>query len=492
MHRFLTLLVPLLLFGAFAEGEVARPNVVLFIADDVSAEDLGCYGHPVVPTPRIDDLARKGLRFTNAYLTTSSCSPTRTSLISGRYPHNTGAPELHMGDSPHLGKLPQFPARLREAGYHTARAGKSHFNGEVEKSFDRAYGGGASGAEQWVHALHERPKDRPFFMWFAAYDAHRKWDQALKDGPCRPGDVEVPPHLVDGPATREDLAHYYNEVHRFDANVGRVVDELKQQGEYENTVFIVMSDNGRPFPRAKTWLFDEGIKTPLVIHWAKGLEKPAVAGGLVSVIDLPPTILELAGVGVPDSFQGVSLRPILDDGEARVRDFVFAERNWHVQRYHERMVRHGDFVYIRNHLPGHIGFNFVHAGFDHPAFTELIAHWREGEATPAQAEIFATPRPSESLYQVARDPRQRINLVDVAEHRAKLQLLRRALDAWIEETGDTAPAFGAMTPDRNDRETWKPKGRAGGRPPGGEVPGEATRAWTIHHPGPIRLGDLDG
>jgi arylsulfatase len=478
-------LIPLLL-PAMAED---RPNVVLFIADDVSAADFGCYGHPTISTPRIDELAAGGLRFENAYLTTSSCSPTRTSLITGRYPHNTGAPELHMGDSPHLAGLPQFPALLREAGYHTALAGKSHFNGDVGKSFVSTYGGGASGAGKWIAALRDRPRGGPFFMWFAAYDAHRTWDQPLEEGPHGPDDVRVPPYQIDGPATREDLARYYNEVHRFDGNVGRVVDELKQQGVYENTVIIVIADNGRPFPRDKTWLYDSGIKTPLVIHWVAGLDKPAVVRSLVSVIDLPPTILKLAGVGVPAAFQGESLMPVLRNPSAGVRDFVFAERNWHVQRYHDRMVRCGDLVYLRNNLPDLIGFNYVHATLPHPAFHELIEAWRAGKASGLQAAVFATPRPREELFDVSQDPLQMANLVDSPEHAGHLRQLRRALDAWSEETGDTLPEVDRMTPDRNDRVTWQPLGKLSGHPPGGEVPGEATKAWSILRPGPVRRGD---
>jgi len=475
--------------------EAPRPNFVLLIGDDISSSDFGCYGHPTIRTPNIDRLAAGGLRFDNAYLTTSSCSPTRTSLITGRYPHNTGAPELHMDDSPHPGRLPQFPHLLREAGYFTAQAGKWHFNGDVTRSFEvRRRGGGHSGAKHWVSILRDRPKDRPFFLWYAAKDAHRPWDQALSQGPHGPEDVVVPPYHVDGPRTRRDLARYYDEVHRFDANVGRVVEELKRQGVYEDTVVIVIADNGRPFPRDKTWLYDSGIKTPLVIHWPAGLGRAAVAGSLVSVIDLPPTILELAGVDRPETFQGVSLRPILNEPQASVRDVVFAERNWHGQRYHERMVRHGEFVYIRNHLPRLIGFmlggvNVLLAdGSEQPAYTELVEQWRMGEAGAAQREVFAKPRPREMLFNVADDPHQLHNLADSPQHSRTLATLRRALGRWSEQTGDTVPATTDMTPDFWDRQTWGRVPDRPRRPPGtNDLPGQSTKAWTINHPGPIKL-----
>jgi N-sulfoglucosamine sulfohydrolase len=254
-----------------------RPNIVLFIADDISVNAFGCYGHPTIQTPNVDRLADQGNRFDNAYLPTASCSPSRTSLITGRYPHNTGGPELHMNGNPHLKELPQFPHELRKAGYYTALAGKGHFNGYVKNSFNRLYESGVGGAGYWVTALKDRPKDQPFFMWFAANDAHRGWDMPLSEGPHGPEDVQVPPYLVDGEATRKDLAHYYNEVHRFDKHIGDVIDELKAQKVYENTVIVVMADNGRPFPRDKTWLFDSGIKTPLVVHWPAEIQDKKVS-----------------------------------------------------------------------------------------------------------------------------------------------------------------------------------------------------------------------
>jgi arylsulfatase len=471
-------------------AEDPRPNFVLFIGDDISQADFGCYGHPTIQTPHVDALAAGGFRFTNAYLTTSSCSPTRTSIITGRYPHNTGAPELHQMNSPHLGELPQFPHELRKAGYYTAQAGKWHFNGNATKSFDhRAKEGGHSGADQWIEILKNRPTDKPFFMWFAANDAHRDWDMDLSQGPQTPDTVRVPPYMVDTPATREDLTYYENEVHRFDANIGLVVAELKRQGQHENTVFIVSADNGRPFPRDKTWLYDGGIETPLVIHWPAKLKKPAVVDALVSVIDLPPTILKLAGLSPPQSFQGVSLEPILNNPAASVRDFVFAERNWHSQRHHERLVRHGDYVYIRNNLPELRGINFIHLARDRGAYTEVANVWRGGHATPLQADIFREPRPRHMLFYVAEDRYQCNDLASDLDHADTLALLQKTLDQWTDDTGDTLPALDDMTQDRFSRETWKPKG-GGGRSNPGEVPGQSTRAWTIHNPGPIHLSDL--
>lgn len=480
-----------------------QPNIVLFLGDDMSAEDFGTYGHPTIQTPVIDELASEGLRFENAYQTTSSCSPVRTSLITGRYPHNTGAPELHMVDSPYLENLAQFPHLLREAGYYSAQAGKAHFNGDASKSFDVMGGSRPSGAEDWISRLQERPKDKPFFMWFAAHDSHRNWDMKLSEGPHGVEDVVVPPYLVDGPITRKDLAHYYNEINRFDSNIGNVVTELKAQGVYENTIIIILGEDGRPFPRSKCWLYDSGVKTPFIIHWPTGLEEPAVSDSLVSWIDIPPTILKLAGVSIPPSIQGVSLTPFFDDPDTSVRDFVFAERNYHAQRHHERMVRHGNFVYIKNNLPEKVAFNLAHYTLDRAghyyedgseaSYSELVDYWRDGKATDAQENVVTKPRPEEMLFDVSKDPHQLNNLADNPEYKDKLKLLRSALTQWTEQTGDTQPAFEEMTPESVTRDVWEDAIDEDyrGHPNGGEIPGEATEAWNINNSGPIYRSDIE-
>ena len=240
MKYFLTFLFTAFLFHSVSLANKA--NVVFFIADDVSQEDFGCYGHPVIQTPNVDALAKKGMRFENAYLTTSSCSPSRCSIITGRYPHNTGAPELHV-------RLPQeqvrFPELLREAGYYTVLSGKNHMFGNKDRSFDRITGGGGPGKEKdWVEHVRERPKDKPFFFWFASTDAHRAWSITEEAPRYDPKEVIIPPYLVDTPITREDLTGYYHEVSRFDYYVGLVTDELKKQGVLDNTMIVVAADNG--------------------------------------------------------------------------------------------------------------------------------------------------------------------------------------------------------------------------------------------------------
>lgn len=487
-RSFLAVLLTLFpFFAGFVHA--AQPNIIFFIADDISQEDLGCYGHPTLKTPHIDGLAAKGMRFDNAFLTTSSCSPSRCSIITGRYPHNTGAPELHV-------KLPdaqiRFPELLRKAGYYTVLSGKNHMFGDTDRAFDIITGGGGPGAsDDWVQHLKDRPKDKPFFFWFASNDAHRGWQTSDHAPTYAPDQIVIPPYLVDTPATREDLAHYYHEVSRFDHFIGLVAAELGRQGILENTMIVIGSDNGRPFPRAKSRLYHSGIKTPWVVHFPAVIQTPASSNSFVSVIDLSATCLELAGVERPAAIQGRSFLPILKDPKATIRDMVFAEQNWHVYRNHSRMVRFGDYLYIKNNYPNQP--NLCVESYYDPAARDLWLAHAAGKTTPAQQQIFANPCPGEELFRVDKDPHQLTNLAAEPEHAAALDKARRLLAGWTEQTGDTIPANptpSRHTPPRIEDGKIIPQGKKSGEQnPHAEMPGAARNATAIHQPGPMRFGE---
>ncbi len=473
---FPALLLALGLALAAAHSAETRPNFILFITDDISAEDLGCYGDPVAKTPHLDRMAAEGLRFDRAILTISSCSPSRCSLITGRYPHNTGAPELHT-DLPE--GQPLFPKMLKDAGYYTALSGKHHMGKNADPAFDKISKGKGPGKEgDWVEMLRERPKDRPFFFWFASTDAHRDW-QINDEAPVYdPDEIVVPPYLVDDEQTRQDLADYYHEVSRTDTYAGKLREELERQGIAGDTYVIYMADNGRPFPRAKVRLYESGIRSPLIITCPGRLE-PGVSDSLVSVnIDLGPTILELASVESDPRMQGVSLVPILDDPGATVRDYALAEHNWHVHQAHERMVRYGDWLYIRNAWP-ELQSMSVEQSPKFPAGKALWDAHAAGTLNEHQRDIFLLPRPEEELYHVGDDPDQLSNVAMLSENREILDKLRAVLDRWIEETGDTIPEN-----PTNDRED--PFGKKYPDHQRGTFPGEERGATKINAKGPVR------
>jgi len=463
-------------FGANTPPPKKRPNFIFVITDDISPEDLGCYGNKVIKTPNIDALSKKGVRFTNAYLSISSCSPTRCSIITGRYPHNTGAAELH---TPLPGGQVMFPKLLRDAGYYTVLSGKNHMGKNVSAAFDRISGGKGPGREgDWVEILRDRPKNKPFFCWFASYDAHRKWSMSEEAPEYDPAKIKVPPYMYDGSRTRQDMAGYYHEVSRTDYYLGRLYEELVKQGIEDNTYLIYCSDNGRPFPRCKTRLYDSGIKTPLIIAGPKA-KKGVISDSLVSAIDFSATILELATVAKSPRIQGVSFAKLLNKPSAKVRDYVFAEHNWHVFQAHERMVRWGQWLYIRNAFPQRQNLCVEGANTDFmPAASELWQAEAQGKLNPQQRDIFMVPRPAEELYNVANDPHQLNNVADKPENRKILKKLRAALNQWSKETGDTIPKN--PTNDRHDAH-----GKENPEHKRGTMPGTETGAQRINNPGPI-------
>jgi len=451
------------------------PNFILFITDDISWDDLGCYGSKVAKTPNLDQMAKQGMRFNNAYLSISSCSPSRCSLISGRYPHNTGAAELH---TTLPADQPVFPEALQAAGYYTVLSGKHHMGKAVNRGFNKVSGGKGPGKEEdWVPILKDRPKDKPFFFWFASSDAHRGW-KINKDAPTyKPEEVEVPPYLYDGPVTRKDLAAYLHEVSRTDYYMGQLRKELKKQGIEKDTYIIYMADNGRPFPRCKTRLYDSGIRTPFLIA-RPGTIKPAVTDSLISSIDISATILELAGAKKDERIQGVSFAAILQNPKATVRDYVFAEHNWHVFQAHERMVRWSDWVLIRNGYPERQNL-CMEGDPSHPAGAELWKMEAAGKLNKDQRDIFLKPRPTLELYDLRTDPHQLRNLIANKKHAPMLSDLIRVLDLWAEDTGDTVPKN--PTNDRQDAHGKRAKNHKRGA-----MPGEERGATKINHPGPVR------
>jgi Arylsulfatase A and related enzymes len=466
----------LALAGFAHAAEAQRPNFIFVITDDISPDDLGPYGNKVVKTPNLDRLAQRALVFDQACNVTASCSPSRCAIITGRYPHNTGAPELHT-------TLPvdqkTFIQALRDAGYHTVLSGKNHMGNPAGLGFDEVSNSKPSGAENWVRHLRDRPRDQPFFCWFASHDAHHPFEFDENAPRYSPDAVEVPPMLYDGPLTREELAKFYHEVSRTDFYVGELLKELEAQGISDDTYFIYCSDNGRPFPRCKTYLYDSGIRTPLIIAG------PGVRAGrtqsLVSSIDYAPTILQLAGVDIPETVQGVSFEPILGDPEKTVRDVAFAERNWHVFSLHERMVRTRDWLYIWNAWPDQHNVCGESAFFDFPAARELWEMADAGKLTDAQKQLTLPHQPAEMLFRISEDPDQLVNVASDPRWSSILGEMRSLLNIWKQETRDSVPEN--PTPSRD---ALHGGARTSGTLERSELPGSAAGATGINQPGPVR------
>ena len=463
MRYLFTLLTALAGFASAPLGQAdTRPNIVFMIADDLAWDDLGCSGNPNVRTPHLDRLAKGGMQFTNAFLTISSCSPSRASIITGTYPHQTDAEQLHW---PLPADRLTFVELLKASGYWTAAAGKWHLGNAVKDLFDevreadvsgfqlptgeaakegkiiqKVIGDARSGCDQWVPVLKARPKDKPFFLWLAALDPHRDYDEGILEKPHKPEDVRLPPYVADTPKSRKDYALYYDEITRLDRFVGEVMAELKKQGVADNTFVLFISDNGRPFPRDKTTLYDSGIRTPFIVNWPARIQPGGRSDSLISSVDIGSAFLELAGLSTPTVFEGRSFLPLLRNPSLTLHDFVFAERNWHDYEDRVRAVRNKRFKYIRNFyddLPNTPPADVVRS----IAYREMIRLRDEGQLAEAQRNTFIQPRPREELYDIKNDPYELRNLAADSGQSKRLKRFRRALTKWQEETNDTEPPF---------------------------------------------------
>lgn len=447
--------------GAAPEAPQQPPNIVWLIADDVSP-DLGAYGKPV-STPNIDRLATEGMRFDRMFAQFASCSPSRASFFSGRYPGSMDAGDMKIPLDDGIDLLPKM---LQQAGYYSMNAGKLHIGGYESRSprpgmllnypenarpqFDAVSAVGD--VEAWEAMLDARPADKPFFLSIGYHEAHRGWDEkALAAFPYDPASVEVPPYVADIPEVREDLAAYYSEISYMDAKIGEVLDKLDQLGLAQNTVVLFFSDHGLPFQRCKTQVYDSGTHVPFLIRWPGRIEPGGVHAGLRELVDLVPTMCDIAGVEASDGVQGVSFRDALLDPTLDGKDYVYAERNMHDTDDHIRAVRSERYKYIENAYPNEpmaSAFDLIRS----PANLAMKQLYEAGKLPPHQAHSFVASRPAVELYDLETDPHELVNLAGEEKLAEAQSALAAQLDYYNREL---ANRFG---PERRyldvaDRET---------------------------------------
>lgn len=413
--------------AALAHGE--KPNFIVIVADDLSAQDVSFFKRSGVKTPALEKLARRGMVFDQAFLTTSSCSASRASLLSGRYPIATGAPDLHSEMS---ADIPTIASELKQVGYYTAAIGKWHLGQALTAHFDRVFDGDDdSGSEHWVAELNSRAPDQPFFFWLAARDPHIPYSPLTPEQLYQADNVKLTPFMPDTLEARVSVAQYANEIVRLDQAVAKVIAELERQHQLDNTYIIFLADNGAPFPRAKTTLYDLGLQTPLLIA-GPSVQRGVRYKGLTSTIDLVPTIAELAGIPTNSSFQGKSIVPRLQNYLLEGDQQIFAEQHKHGYHINKRAVRTEDFLYIRA-----IGENRVKCLLEvQPMGKQLLEAFRAKKATAMQSLCFRKQL-EEELYAVGpRDPWQVSNLADKPKYQAQKAKLKQLLDQQAKRVGD--------------------------------------------------------
>jgi arylsulfatase A-like enzyme len=444
-----------------AAGVPQKPNIIVFVADDAGM-DFGCYGNRNIHTPNIDKMAAGGLRFDRAFLTAPQSSPSRISMMTGMFAHTTGTEDLH---SPLDGDTRMIPSFLHEAGYRTGVILKRHWGENGDRQFDRIDNGREWYGKEPLAASNPAlsryrdfigaNREQPFFLWVGFTDPHRPYsaqDNVRQNDPDR---VTVAPYHVDNPSTRRDIADYYDEISRMDRHIGLMTDELEKLHLLENTVIIFLSDNGMPFPRAKGTLYDAGIQTPLIVSWKGKIKAGGVhRNGLISLIDLAPTLLDLAGTSAPQNMYGKSFAPLLHDPALRGRDHIHAERNWHNCDEYMRCIRTEKYKLIYNAyytLPHGTATDLSTS----PTWYALKKAQKEGTLSKAQQTIFAAPRPMIELYDLENDSLELNNVADEQAYREEGKKLVSLLLQWQEETGDH-PWWKRRRPDQSDRITGFP------------------------------------
>ena len=425
-----------------------RPNIVLAIADDWSFPHASIYGDRTVRTPNFDRIAREGARFTHAFVAAPSCTPSRAALLTGQAVHR-----LQEGGNLH-GVLPKsyavYPDLIEDAGYVVGYTGKGWGPGRFEEG-GRTRNPAGPVFKNFDEFMQRRVKEKPFCFWFGSNDPHRPYQPGTgAQSGLKPEQVHVPRFLPDTVDVRQDLLDYYFEVQRFDRDLGHVINTLERAGELDNTILIVTSDNGMPFPRAKTTVYDGGARVPLAIRWAGVADAGRVIESLVSLTDVAPTVLEGAGLKPLDVMTGRSLLTLLRGESQPDRDRVFIERERHanVRRgdlsYPVRALRTRDYLYIRNFRPdrwpaGDPEQYFAVGPFgdiDGGPTKSLLLNRRQDRTLASHFQLATAKRPAEELYDLRRDPDQIENVAGRAAHRDVQRRLRTELEAWLRRTGD--------------------------------------------------------
>jgi arylsulfatase A-like enzyme len=336
-----------------------EPNIVLVLADDWSWPHAGAYRDPVIQTPHFDRVAAEGVLFHHAYVSSPSCTPSRAALLTGQWHWRLGGGANLYGPLPV--EHPVYTELLETAGYHTGFTRKGWAPGELG---DRNRNPAGNGYDSFDAFLEARPANSPFVFWFGTTDPHRPYDASSGASAGIPiDDIHLPAIFPDSPAVRNDMADYFMEIQRLDRELGEMLEMLAALDELDHTIVVVTSDNGMPFPRAKSHLYDTGTRVPLAIRWPERIPGNREVEDFVSLTDLAPTFLAAAGLPAPQEMTGSNLMPVLESEVSgpveAARDRVFFGKERHVPSqeapdgggYPMRGIRTADFLYIRNFAP---------------------------------------------------------------------------------------------------------------------------------------------
>ncbi len=415
-----------------AAQERRPPNIVLFLADDLGYLDTTIAGAKDVRTPKLQRLADAGMTFTHAFVTSPACAPSRASILTGLWPMHSGAMNNHAPPRKEVKKLPEF---LQELGYEVAAFGKvAHYNQDKLYGFDHYdKSHELATVSAWIAA---RTAAKPLCLIVGTHQPHVPWPEK---GDLDPAAVEIPPTHVDTPETRAARSRYYADVALADRELGEI-GELTRSKLGKDTVFLFTSDHGAQWPFGKWNLYDAGTRVPLVVSWPGVVAPGTTTAAMVSLADLLPTFIELAGGKPPADLDGRSFAAVLRGKSAELRERIFTthSRDGVMNVYPIRSARSRDWKYIRNLKPEAEHTTHIDKG-QTSSGREYWMSWEErAKSDPAAAAIVERyhRRPAEELYDLRSDPLERRNLASDAGHAQALAGLRADLDAWMRSQGD--------------------------------------------------------
>jgi N-sulfoglucosamine sulfohydrolase len=418
-----------------------RPNILWISCEDISA-NLACYGDRHAITPNLDRLAGEGVRFTRAFTPAGVCAVVRSSVITGMYAPAIGSQNMRSNIIPPT-DVKCFPEYLRAAGYFCTNREKTDYQFDPPPSvWDRQ---GAK-HDDW----RERPsKDQPFFSVVnltVTHESqirhsearHAEIIQAIGKKNARDPDKvadTLPAYLPDTPAVRRDWAWYHDNITRMDQMAGELLQKLEEDGLAESTIVVFWSDHGMGMPRGKRWLYDTGTHVPVIVRWPGQIEAGTVREDLVSVIDLPPTMLSIAGVAAPRHLHG---RIILGEDSASEPAYLFFHRDRMDEVFEtQRAARDRRWKYIRNFEPDKPYSQHLEYMDQMPSMKDWRRLAAEEKLTGGQKNWFAATKPVEELYDTENDPWELENLAEVPQYAERLARMRRATERWQTSIGDT-------------------------------------------------------
>ena len=458
--------VVLLAFLGAPLGQAEKPpNLLLFLADDMTYTDVGCFGNSDIRTPYIDRLAKQGMRLTRCYNSAPTCSPLRQSLFTGLYPVKNGAHPNHSQVRVGVRSLPQY---LRPLGYRVGLAGKRHEAPASAFPFEQLGGSHGDGGKtpygadlpmDRAKAFLARDAEQAWCLVVASNQPHTPWNRG-DAGAYPPEKLTVPPYLVDTKELREGLSKYYAEISYMDQQVGQVKGILRELKQEENTLIIWLSEQGSQLPFGKWTCYDMGIHSAAVVRWPGKIRAGVESQALVSYVDIVPTFLEMAG-GEPEaeSLDGRSFLPVLLGQAQSHHESVFAINTtrgiYHgSEAYGIRAVTDGDWLFIRNLHPQAKFQNMV------THRDPIFASWKTVGSDFARSRLERyVKRPAEELFNLKNDPWCLENLAgspSLAKHKRELS---RSLSAWMKEQGDVGDATERLAKTRQPKERpWAKRG----------------------------------